>query len=69
MHDRWTVVRDREGQPVAIEGFIRDNTSQQAFELTIHTSLIGCYIIQNGKFQYVNPKFTRIMGYGEDELK
>jgi PAS domain S-box-containing protein len=72
MHDRWTVVRNHRGHPVAIEGFIRDNTlrdrAEKKFELSLRTSLIGCYIVQDAKFIYVNPEFTRITGYSEDEL-
>ena len=72
MHDRWAVVRDPSGQPIAIEGFIRDNTwrkrAEKEFELSINNSLIGCYIVQDGKFKYVNPEFMRITGYNEDEL-
>ncbi len=72
MHDRWTVVRDHCGQPAAIEGFIRDNTwrkqAEEEFELSLRNSLIGCYIVQDAKFQYVNQEFTRITGYSEDEL-
>ncbi len=72
MHNRWTVVRDHSGQPVAIEGFIRDNTrrrqAEKEFELSIRNSLIGCYIVQDAKFKYVNPEFMRITGYREEEL-
>ncbi len=72
VHDRWTIVRDMEGQPIAIEGFIRDNTwrkqAEKEFELTIRNSLIGCYIVQDARFEYVNPEFMRITGYAEDEL-
>ena len=72
MHDRWTVVRDHGGQPIAIEGFIRDNTwrkqAEKEFELSIRNSLIGCYIVQDAQFKYVNPEFMRITGYSEDEL-
>lgn len=72
MHDRWTVVRDMRGQPIAIEGFIRDNTwrkqAEKEFELSIRNSLIGCYIVQDARFKYVNPEFMRITGYDEDEL-
>ena len=72
MHDRWTVVRDHSGQPIAIEGFIRDITlrkqAEKEFELRIRNSLIGCYIVQDAKFKYVNPEFTRITGFSEDEL-
>jgi PAS domain S-box-containing protein len=72
LHDRWTVVRDRQGRPTAIEGFIRDNTwrkrAEAEFERSMRNSLIGCYIVQDAKFQYVNPEFRRITGYGEEEL-
>jgi PAS domain S-box-containing protein len=72
MHDRWTIVRDLDGQPTAIEGFVRDNTwrkqAEKEFERSMRNSLIGCYIVQDAKFQYVNPEFTRITGYSEAEL-
>ena len=72
LHDRWTVLRDNRGRPIAIEGFIRDNTlrerAEEKFKLSLRTSLIGCYIVQDAKFKYVNPEFTRITGYSENEL-
>jgi len=72
MHDRWTVVRDHAGQPVSIEGFIRDITwrkqADKEFERSIRNALIGCYIIQNAKLRFVNPEFIRITGYSEEEL-
>lgn len=42
--------------------------AEEKFELSMHNSLIGCYIVQNAEFRYVNPEFTRITGYSEDEL-
>jgi PAS domain S-box-containing protein len=72
MHDRWSVIRDPDGTPVAIEGFIRDNTwrlqLEKELELSLHNSPIGGYIVQNARFRYVNPEFMRITGYGKDEL-
>jgi len=72
MHDRWSVVRDSEGTPVATEGFIRDNTwrdqIEKEFELSLNNSPIGGYIVQDACFTYVNPEFMRITGYGMDEL-
>lgn len=72
MHDKWTVIRDARGEPVAIEGFIRDNTRQKQAEMerdrSRHNALIGSYIVQNAAFQYVNPEFCRITGYSEKEL-
>lgn len=72
LHDRWTVIRDRDGTPLAIEGFIRDNTrrrqAEDELERSRHNALIGSYIVQSGKFRYVNPEFCRIIAYSETEL-
>ena len=72
VQDKWTVIRDAGGNGVAIEGFIRDNTRQKQAEsefiLSIQNSPIGCYIVQDAKFAYVNPVFTRISGYSESAL-
>lgn len=72
MHDKWTVIRDPDGQPVAIEGFIRDNTrrkqAEEELERSRRNALIGSYIVQDGRFVYVNPEFCRIMGYTEEEM-
>jgi PAS domain S-box-containing protein len=72
LHDRWIVLRNPEGRPLAIQGFIRDNTQRKISELQFieskHNALIGSYIVQEGKFKYVNPRFISITGYNEDEL-
>ena len=31
-------------------------------------SPIGIFVVQEGKFQFVNPKFQKILGYTEGEL-
>ena len=72
MQDRWSVVRDRQGKAVAIEGFIRDNTqkkqAEDELEHSRQSALIGSYILQKGRFCYVNPEFCRITGYSKQEL-
>ncbi len=72
MHDKWTVIRDPEGSPLAIEGFIRDNTRRKQAEDELDKSrknaLIGSYIVQNGRFIYVNNEFCRITKYDKSEL-
>ncbi len=72
MHDKWTVIRDHEGQPVAIEGFIRDDTrrkqAEDELERSRQNALIGSYIVQDGRFVYVNPEFCRITKYPKEEL-
>ncbi len=42
--------------------------SQYLFETLANKSLTGIYLIQNGKFIYVNPKFEEITGYDSTEL-
>ena len=72
LHDRWIVLRNEKGEPYACQGFIRDNTRQKLTELQFieskQNALIGSYIVQKGKFKYVNPIFTSITGYTEEEL-
>ena len=72
MHDRWSVVRDNRNRAVAIEGFIRDNTqkkqAQEELEHSRNSALIGSYIVQKGRFVYVNPQFCRITGYTKEKL-
>ncbi len=72
MHDRWTVLHNTAGQPTTIEGFIRDNTHRKQAEEEImqamRNALIGSYLVQNGKFRYVNREFTRITLYSVEEL-
>ena len=72
LHDRWIVIRDPSGEPLSFQGFIRDNTQQKLTELQFigskQNALIGNYIVQEGKFKYVNPIFTSITGYTEKEL-
>lgn len=38
------------------------------FRNLVEKSLVGVYIIQNGKYAYVNPKFAGIFGYSQEEL-
>ncbi len=72
VQDKWTISRDADGNAIAIEGFIRDNTrrkqAEDEFILSIQNSPIGCYIVQDAKFVFVNPEFSRITGYSESAL-
>ena len=72
VQDKWTIIRDAGGHATAIEGFIRDNTrrkqAEDEFILSIQNSPIGCYIVQDARFVYVNPEFMRITGYSESAL-
>jgi PAS domain S-box-containing protein len=72
MHDRWSVIRDSQNRGVGIEGFIRDNTrkkqAEEELEHSRKSALIGSYILENGRFKYVNPEFCRITGFSKKQL-
>ncbi|MGD9300790.1 MAG: PAS domain S-box protein [Desulfobacterales bacterium] len=72
LHDRWIVLRHPNGVPLAVQGFIRDDTQRKQSDLQFieskENALIGSYIVQEGKFKYVNPQFVSITGYNEEEL-
>ena len=42
--------------------------SEEKFRKLVEKSLVGVYIIQEGKFRYVNPRLSGIFGYSVDEL-
>jgi PAS domain S-box-containing protein len=42
--------------------------SELKFKNLVEKSLVGVYMIQKGKFVYVNPKFAQILGYTQEEL-
>ncbi|RLI82939.1 hypothetical protein DRP07_04295 [Archaeoglobales archaeon] len=42
--------------------------SEEKFRKLAEKSLVGIYLIQDGVFKYVNPKFAELWGYKIDEL-
>ncbi len=40
---------------------------QDQFRSLVEQSIAGIYILQDGKFVYVNPRFAEIFGYGSDD--
>jgi PAS domain S-box-containing protein len=70
----------RSGEGWTIVTVVRDITVRRRTEEALHAaeeqfrglveqSIAGIYIIQDGKFAYVNPRFAEIRGYGSaDEL-
>jgi PAS domain S-box-containing protein len=42
--------------------------ADEMFRALSSSSPVGIYIVQEGRFQYVNPQFSRYTGYSEDEL-
>jgi PAS domain S-box-containing protein len=69
---------DEKGECIRGIGFTQDIThrkhseielleSEEKFRNFTEQSFVGFYIIQNGLFKYVNPKFADIFGYTVDE--
>lgn len=72
-------ILNEQDKVIAIDGTIRDVTkrklaeqalreSENKFRSLAEKSLVGVYIIQDGLFQYVNPRYTEMIGYSADEL-
>lgn len=49
-----------------IEAELRD--AELRFRTIADKSMVGVYIVQHGKFTYVNPRFAAVFGYEPDEL-
>jgi diguanylate cyclase (GGDEF)-like protein/PAS domain S-box-containing protein len=71
--------RDAAGQIAGVIGLIRDVTnsrrSEEALQAAeakfrgiVEQSLVGIYVIQDGRYQYVNPKLAEIFGCTVDEM-
>src|SRR5262245_23878632 len=71
--------RDAAGAITGVIGVIRDvSEARRAEEATrqaeakfrglVEQSLVGIYVIQDGRYQYVNPKLAEILGYSVEEL-
>jgi len=42
-------------------------TAEKKFRLLVEHSLVGIYIIDNGRFAYVNPRFAEMFGYASTQ--
>ncbi|MCL0060367.1 PAS domain S-box protein [Dehalococcoidia bacterium] len=67
-----SLISDPDGQPTGFRGILRDITEhKQAVELyaaIVNSSQVGVCIIQDGKLQFVNPKFCERTGFSGEEL-
>ena len=74
-----SLLKDENGEVQTILSIVKDITEQKNFEIElreaeikfrslVEQSLVGVYIVQNGRFAYVNPEFAKIAGYEQDEL-
>lgn len=68
-----------DGRIEAIEGFITDITDHRElarraeshegrYRALVEQSLAGIYVIADGRFRYVNPRFAETFGYDVDEV-
>jgi PAS domain S-box-containing protein len=61
-----------DGRMVSTHGIFHDITerkrAEELFETLANDSSVGVYIVQDGKFCYVNPNFQSFTGYTEGEL-
>jgi PAS domain S-box-containing protein len=79
----WVEIRSRpiivDGKVIAVQGVARDITerktlekelreSEEKFRVMAEKSVAGIYLIQDGVFKYVNPKFAEIFGYEVEEM-
>jgi len=65
-------VRDNDGSTLYYETTVEDITKRKQSEILYKTladaSHVGVYIVQHGKFQFVNPHIPEYSGYSESEL-
>jgi PAS domain S-box-containing protein len=65
------LIRD-EGEPLYFVGQIENISekleSEMKFRNLVEKSMVGVYIIQNGRFAYINPRIIEQSGYSETEL-
>ncbi len=46
----------------------RDTSEEDLYKILAHSSQVGFYIMQDGRFQFINSHFREYGGYPEDEL-
>ena len=67
-----TPLFDEKGAVIQVVSSIRDVTeykeAEKLYTTLANSTQVGVYIIQNRKFQFVNPKFQEYMGFSQDEL-
>ena len=72
-------LKDESGRIIAGIEAVRDITerkntekalraAEEMFRSLVERSFVGIYIIQDGLFAYINPKFAEVFGYDQDEL-
>ncbi len=69
---RVSFLRDSEGRTAGMVGVARDITQRKQAEGLLSTAFtsspIGLYILQDGKFRFINASFERLLGYRHGSL-
>ncbi len=71
--------RDAAGKIIGVVGVLRDMSDRRRaeelssgvepqFRTLVEQSLVGMYVIQDGRYRYANPKLAAIFGYTQEEL-
>ncbi len=64
--------RDTQGQPIGFRGIIRDVTerkqAEELYKTLAEKSMAGVYVLQDGKFCFVNSNAASYAGYTREEL-
>jgi len=62
--------RETDGKPLSTtSGFpLQDEQAEELLHTICDNSPVGIYVLQDRRFQYVNPKFVELTGYSKDEL-
>lgn len=72
---KWynSLLYDEYGSLRSVRSLIADITenreSQNLFRALSEESLVGIFLIQDGVFRYVNPRFAEIFGYGKEDIE
>jgi PAS domain S-box-containing protein len=62
----WVAVQEDITERRQVEAALRQ--SEASYRIVTEGSLAGVYVIQDGKFRYVNPMLAQAFGYSPDEL-
>ena len=62
----WVAVQEDITERRQVEAALRQ--SEASYRIVTEGSLAGVYVIQDGKFRYVNPTLAQAFGYTPDEL-
>ncbi len=67
-----TTLKDEDGNIIGVLATGQDITerkqAEELFRTLAESAPTGVYIIQDGRFQYFNPRFQELSGYSADEL-